>query len=52
MRVIILAAHPAGPAESMQAEHLARSIKQWGRELGFQQVGVAGVDLARDEAAA
>ncbi|RFQ17086.1 tRNA epoxyqueuosine(34) reductase QueG [Pseudomonas sp. ATCC 13867] len=24
---------------------LARSIKEWGRELGFQQVGIAGLDL-------
>ena len=29
---------------------LARRIKAWGRELGFQQVGIAGVDLAADEA--
>ncbi|MCE3285841.1 MAG: tRNA epoxyqueuosine(34) reductase QueG [Steroidobacteraceae bacterium] len=28
---------------------LARSIKDWGRELGFQRVGIAGVDLAADE---
>ncbi|HET9692922.1 MAG TPA: tRNA epoxyqueuosine(34) reductase QueG [Steroidobacteraceae bacterium] len=28
---------------------LARSIKDWGRELGFQKVGIAGVDLAADE---
>jgi epoxyqueuosine reductase len=29
---------------------LAESIAQWGRELGFQQVGIAGVDLSADEA--
>jgi epoxyqueuosine reductase len=29
---------------------LARSIKLWGRELGFQKVGIAGVDLPEDEA--
>jgi epoxyqueuosine reductase len=34
----------------MQAERLVQSIKQWGRELGFQRVGIAGIDLARDEA--
>jgi epoxyqueuosine reductase len=34
----------------MQAEPLVQSIRQWGRELGFQRVGIAGVDLARDEA--
>ena len=28
---------------------LALSIKQWGRELGFQQVGIAGLDLAEHE---
>ncbi len=33
----------------MDFDALARDIKQWGRELGFQQVGVAGVDLAQDE---
>ena len=29
---------------------LADRIKAWGRELGFQQVGIAGIDLAADEA--
>ena len=29
---------------------LAERIKAWGRELGFQQVGIAGIDLAADEA--
>jgi len=29
---------------------LARSIKEWGRELGFQAVGITGIDLDRDEA--
>ncbi len=29
---------------------LAGRIKEWGRELGFQQVGIAGVDLSADEA--
>ncbi|KHL68187.1 iron-sulfur cluster binding protein [Pseudomonas flexibilis] len=28
---------------------LARSIKDWGRELGFQQVGIADVDLGTHE---
>jgi epoxyqueuosine reductase len=27
---------------------LALTVKQWGRELGFQKVGIAGVDLDRD----
>ncbi len=29
---------------------LAARIKAWGRELGFQQVGIASLDLARHEA--
>jgi epoxyqueuosine reductase len=29
---------------------LAREIRAWGAELGFQQVGIAGIDLAEDEA--
>jgi epoxyqueuosine reductase len=33
----------------MDAASLAQSIKAWGRELGFQRVGIAGVDLAADE---
>ncbi|MGM0702433.1 MAG: tRNA epoxyqueuosine(34) reductase QueG [Pseudomonadota bacterium] len=28
---------------------LADTIKQWGRELGFQQVGITDIDLAEDE---
>ena len=31
------------------AAALAQSIKEWGRDLGFQQVGIAGVELAADE---
>ncbi len=30
-------------------EELAGSIREWGRELGFQQVGIAGIDVAADE---
>lgn len=30
-------------------DQLATTIKTWGRELGFQQVGIADVDLAEDE---
>ncbi|MHA4750780.1 hypothetical protein ACX0FG_15740, partial [Enterococcus faecium] len=29
--------------------HLAQSIKDWGRELGFQQVGIADVQLGEHE---
>ena len=28
---------------------LARSIKQWARELGFADTGISGIDLSRDE---
>jgi len=31
-------------------EALARDIKRWGRELGFQAVGIADTDLSEDEA--
>jgi epoxyqueuosine reductase len=30
-------------------QELASSIREWGRELGFQQVGIAGIDVAADE---
>ncbi len=33
-----------------ELSRLAGRIKQWGRELGFQQVGIAGADLNEDEA--
>jgi epoxyqueuosine reductase len=33
----------------MDVDALALSIKNWGRELGFQKIGIAGVDLAHDE---
>ncbi len=39
--------------EAMTGADLARlagRIKTWGRELGFQQVGITGVDLNADEA--
>ncbi|MGI9245793.1 MAG: tRNA epoxyqueuosine(34) reductase QueG [Steroidobacteraceae bacterium] len=34
----------------MDLNALAQSIKDWGRELGFQRVGIAGVELREDEA--
>jgi len=30
-------------------QHLAKLIREWGRALGFQQVGITGLDLAGDE---
>ncbi len=32
-----------------ELQDLAARIKRWGRELGFQQVGIAGVELPEDE---
>lgn len=58
MRVIILAPLPlpAAPitarmnaAASIDPGTLAAQIKRWGEELGFQQVGIAEIDLAEDE---
>ncbi|HKU13207.1 MAG TPA: tRNA epoxyqueuosine(34) reductase QueG [Steroidobacteraceae bacterium] len=36
-------------ATSTPLAELAGAIREWGRELGFQQVGVAGIDIAADE---
>src|SRR3954469_5543777 len=33
----------------MDSPALARRIKQWGREIGFQAVGIAGADLSAAE---
>ena len=30
-------------------QDLAQQVKLWGREAGFQQVGIAGIDLSTDE---
>nr|MBO2509908.1 tRNA epoxyqueuosine(34) reductase QueG [Gammaproteobacteria bacterium] len=40
---------PAPPRADLDLATLAQSIKDWGRELGFQQVGIAGIDLTRHE---
>ena len=34
----------------MSINHLAQSIRQWGQEAGFQQVGITDVDLSSAEA--
>ena len=36
-------------AVALDLAALADLIKTWGRELGFQQAGIAGLDLARHE---
>ncbi|MBA1275542.1 tRNA epoxyqueuosine(34) reductase QueG [Stutzerimonas azotifigens] len=35
---------------TLDTTELADTIKQWGRELGFQQVGITGIDLGEHEA--
>jgi len=42
-------APPPAPMPSDNAAALARAIKAWGAELGFQQVGIADCDLATAE---
>lgn len=41
--------HEPPPAANAPLGELASSIRAWGHELGFQQVGIAGVDVAADE---
>ncbi|MEW5834013.1 MAG: tRNA epoxyqueuosine(34) reductase QueG [Pseudomonadota bacterium] len=38
------------PETALDYARLARSIKQWARDLGFAEAGISGVDLAQDEA--
>jgi len=38
-----------GTTEALNYEALARRIKQWSRELGFEQAGIADTDLATAE---
>lgn len=37
------------PKSVLDHAALARQVKAWGRDLGFQQVGIAGIDLGDDE---
>ncbi|MET1081321.1 MAG: tRNA epoxyqueuosine(34) reductase QueG [Pseudomonas sp.] len=37
------------PASALDLVALTQSIKDWGRDLGFQQVGIAGLDLGEHE---
>ncbi|MGH8554053.1 MAG: tRNA epoxyqueuosine(34) reductase QueG [Gammaproteobacteria bacterium] len=43
-----MSAYSAG-ASALDYARLATEIKAWGRDLGFQQIGIAGVDLGDDE---
>lgn len=38
------------PSPEIDLTALARRVKDWGRELGFQQVGIAGIELGEHEA--
>ncbi len=40
----------ATPARYQDPQQLLEAIRHWGRELGFAGIGVAGIDLAGDEA--
>jgi epoxyqueuosine reductase len=37
------------PTSSISLTDLANEIRLWGRELGFQQIGIAGIDIREDE---
>ena len=41
---------PKSHLDSDQLAELARQIKTWGKDLGFQEVGICGVDLTKHEA--
>ena len=40
---------PFSIQEKMKSAALANKIKAWGLEIGFQQIGVTGIDLSEDE---
>ena len=42
--------HKRLPPGSLQLAELAAALKSWGRELGFQQVGITDIDLSEAEA--
>jgi len=41
--------NPIKPATDLDYANLALSIKGWGQSLGFQQVGITGIELGQDE---
>lgn len=45
----VKAVRRAGPMPPTDLAMLAATIKAWGRELGFQAIGIAGTDLAAAE---
>lgn len=40
---------PVKPSKAIDVTALARAIKQWGKQLGFQEVGIADCDLSAAE---
>jgi len=40
---------PRAPLSAADAERLAVAIRRWGRECGFDDIGIADIDLAQDE---
>src|ERR1700693_5183102 len=40
---------PATPPSQLDLRALAVQIAHWGRELGFQEIGVSDVDLSHEE---
>ena len=44
-----MSANPSPVTHPSSLDALARSIKRWGSELGFQQVGIAGYELGEAE---
>jgi epoxyqueuosine reductase len=45
-----MAAGSRNTPETRAGSELVRCVRDWGRALGFDEIGVAGVDLADDEA--
>jgi epoxyqueuosine reductase len=41
---------PASPGTPLDARALLADLRRWSQELGFARLGVANIDLARDEA--
>src|SRR5437868_5211423 len=48
--IIIIGVHAPSESPPIDYAALADDIRRWGVELGFQQLGIAGVELAADEA--
>src|SRR5262245_58091272 len=50
MRAAMAESPTSSPAlTELALADLADSIRRWGGELGFQQIGIAGIDIREDE---